>query len=108
MCIGRKGFIGCGWDSGPGKVVGAGCTVIFINTTENQIKYYSPGFDCINLASTVAGSLSPFVGCFCSNVGNGTSIPTGGAVGESTDAYDKLSSLSWNSSGEDDPKVESG
>lgn len=32
-----------------------------------------------------------------SNVGNGTSIPIGGALslGESSDAYDEPSSLSW-------------
>ena len=78
----------------------------------------------------MAGGLSLFVECFCSNVkesfdgngklsslrwkssvegdpkvesgsnvGNGTSIPTGGALGESTDVYDELSSLSWKSSG---------
>jgi hypothetical protein len=89
--------------------VGASCTVIFANTT-NQINY-SPasGFDCIDLASTVAGSLSLFVGCFCSNVGNGRSIPTGGALGESSDAYDvSKASLSWKSSVGGDPKTESG
>ena len=60
----------------------------------------------------MAGSLSLFVGCFCSNVGNGTSvfasIPTGRVLGESSNTYDELSSLSWNSSGGDDPKLESG
>jgi hypothetical protein len=86
--------------------VGADCTVIFTNTKLNQVEYYSPRFDCINLASTVAGSLSFFVGCFCSKVGNDTSIPTGGA---SSDVYDvELSSLSWKSSVGGDPKVESG
>ena len=40
-------------------------------------------------------------------VGNGTSIPTSGALGGSSDAYDVLSSLSWKSSGRGDPKVES-
>ena len=103
---GERGLSGGGWDSEPGKLVGAGCTNIFTNITVNQIKYYSPGFDssCIKLASTVAGSLSLFVGCFCSNVGNGTPIQTGGALawGESSDVYDESSSLSWNSSGGDD------
>lgn len=83
--------------------MGAGCINFFINTTVNQIKYYSTGFDSIKMA----GSLSLFVCYFCSNVGNGTPIQTGGALGESSDAYDELSSLSWNSSGEDDPRVES-
>ena len=78
-----------------------------LNTTVNQIKYYSPEFDCISLASTVAGSLS-LVNGFCSNVGNGTSISTDGAPGESTDANDELSSLSWKSSVGGDPKLESG
>ena len=75
----------------------------------NQINYYSPGFDCINfkLASTLAGGMS-LVGCFCSNVDNGTSIPTGGTLGESSDAYDELSSFSWKSSRVRDFKVESG
>ena len=86
--------------------MGAGCTNIFINTIVNEIEYYSPGFDCINLASTAAAGLSLVVsGCFSSNVGNGTSIPTGGALGESSDAYDELSSLGWNSSGRGNPKV---
>lgn len=57
---------------------------------------------------TVAGSLSLFLGCFCSNVGNGTSIPTGGALGKSSDAYVELSSLNGKNSGGGDPKVESG
>ena len=35
-----------------------------------------------------------------SNVGNGTSISTDGALVESTDVYDELSSLSWKSSGD--------
>ena len=34
MCIGRKGFIGWGWDSRPGKVVVASCIVIFTNTLQ--------------------------------------------------------------------------
>ena len=62
--------------------MGADCPInIFTNTAVNKIKNYSPGFDGINLASTVAGSLSLFVGCFCSNFGNGTLILTGGALG---------------------------
>ena len=84
--------------------MGAGCTNIFIKTTVNQIKYYSPGFDCIKMA----GILSLFVGWFCPNIGNGTLIQTVGALGESSDEYDELFSLGWNSSGRDDPKLESG
>lgn len=56
----------------------------------------------------MAGSLSLFIGCFCSNIGIGTSIPTGGAPGKSSDAYDEFSSLSWKGSEEGEPKVESG
>ena len=44
--------------------------------------------------------MSLFVGCFCSNAGN--------ALGESSNAYDELSSANWKSREEDDPKVESG
>ena len=56
----------------------------------------------------MAGSLSLLVDCFCSNVGNVTSIPTDdGALGESSGAYDELSSLNWKRSGEGDPKLES-
>ena len=105
ICIGRKGFIGWGWVSGPCKAVGAGWTVT--NTTVNHIQYNLPRFDCFNLASAVAGSLSLLVDCFCSNVGNVTSIPTDGALGESSGAYDELSSLNWKRSGEGDPKLES-
>ena len=79
----------------------------FFNTTVNKIKYYPPDFNGINLASTVAGSLPLFFGCFCSNE-NGTSIPTGGALGESSNAYDELSSLGWNSSGGGNSKEKSG
>ena len=102
MCVWRKGFIGWGWDSGTGKVVGAGRTNVFSNTTVNRIKCHSREFDCIDLASTVAGTLSLFVGCFCLNVGNDDEL------GESFDAYDELSSLSWNGCGGGAPKVESG
>ena len=52
----------------------------------------------------MAGCLSLFVGCFCSNV---TSIPTDDGALESSGAYDELSSLNWKSSGEGDPKLES-
>jgi hypothetical protein len=56
----------------------------------------------------VAGSFSIFVGFFSSNVGDDTSIPTGGALGESSNGYDELPSLSSKNSVGGDPKVESG
>lgn len=35
-----------------------------------------------------------------SDVGNGVSIPTGGALGETIDAYDELTALSWKCGGD--------
>ena len=51
--------------------------------------------------------MSLFVRCFCSNVENGTLIPTGGVLGESSDGNDEISSLRWKNSVGGGPRVES-
>jgi hypothetical protein len=88
--------------------VGASCKTYIQKHPVKYIKHYSPGFDCVDLSSTVAGSLSLFVVCFCSNVENGVLIPIGGALEESSDGNDELSSLRWKNSVGVDPKVDSG
>jgi hypothetical protein len=52
--------------------------------------------------------MAGIVVCFCSNVENGVLIPTGGALEESSNGNDELSSLRWKNSVGVDPKVDSG